>query len=212
MIVARPREGRLISWPVARIACSLLGCPGTVLAHSVFQGVGNFYGGFLHPAGVPAHLLALLAVGLFVGQRGWEFTVHALRLFILSCLGGLALAWTGVKLPAILPLLTGAAVLGVLVAAGLRVPPKAGLALAVWVGFFIALDSAPDGLEGAARLAALGGTALGASAAFIWVSAPVSALGRPWQHIAIRAAGSWVGASALLVLALAATGRPMSAF
>ncbi len=211
MIAARPRRGLLASWlwPAA-IASSLFSWPGTVLAHSAFEGVGSFYGGFLHPAGVPAHLLALLAAGLFAGQRGWEYTVQALRFFIFSCLGGLALVWAGVELPAILPVLTGAALLGVLVAFGSKVPPQAGLALVVCVGFLIAIDSAPDEPQGAARLAALAGTAIGASAAFIWVSAPVSALHRPWQHIAVRAAGSWVGASALLVLALAASGRSVS--
>lgn len=210
MIARGPRKRWLGScrWSTA-IASSLLSWPATVVAHSAFEGVGSFYGGLLHPAGVPAHLLALLAAGLFAGQRGWGYTVQALRLLIASFAGGLALVGAGVQLPAMLPVLTGAAVLGVLAAVGPKVPPKAGLVLLVCVGFFIAMDSAPEESQGAARFAALAGTALGANAAFIWVSAPISALCRPWQRIAVRAAGSWVGASALLVLALAASGRPV---
>ena len=34
------------------------------------QGIGEFYGGILHPIVVPAHVLALVMLGLLAGQRG----------------------------------------------------------------------------------------------------------------------------------------------
>ena len=38
-------------------------------AHVPIEGVGGFYGGLLHPILVPAHALALLALGIFIGRR-----------------------------------------------------------------------------------------------------------------------------------------------
>jgi len=36
------------------------------LAHAPFIGVDGFYGGLLHPLLVPAHAMALLALGLLI--------------------------------------------------------------------------------------------------------------------------------------------------
>lgn len=193
----------------ARLATAafLLVTAQKVFAHGAFKGIGSFYGGVLHPAVVPAHLIALLAIGLFVGQRGWDYTVKALPLFIAACVVGLALSRAGIEQVAQIVLLAGAAIAGVLVAGDVRVPAGLGLMLMAVVGFVVALDSAPDALAGADRFAALAGTCIGVSAAFIWISGPVTSLTSRWQHLGIRVAGSWVSASALLVLALAASGK-----
>ena len=58
------------------LAPLLLLAPGLAVAHSPMQGIGNFYGGILHPILVPSHLLALLSLGLLIGQSG----VSAMRL------------------------------------------------------------------------------------------------------------------------------------
>src|SRR5262250_488988 len=42
---------------------------GPAQAHDVVAGVGGFSGGLLHPLLVPAHALALLALGLALGQQ-----------------------------------------------------------------------------------------------------------------------------------------------
>ena len=39
------------------------------LAHPPPLGIGGFAGGLLHPLFVPAHLLAVLALGLLIGQQ-----------------------------------------------------------------------------------------------------------------------------------------------
>jgi urease accessory protein len=190
------------------IAAALLGCPGVALAHGVLEGVGSFYGGVLHPAAVPTHLVALVAAGLFVGQRGWQYTARMLPLFIAATAAGLLLA-TGQSEPAAQAvLLAGAAVIGILVAGNLRVPHAVGIALMLSVAFAIAIDSAPDSLAGGEKLAASVGSAIGINAAFIWISGPVTCLHKAWHRIGIRVAGSWTSASALLVLALLASGSP----
>ena len=180
---------------------------GEAAAHGAFKGIGSFYGGVLHPVVVPAHLISLLAIGIFVGQRGWDYTVRALPVFIVTCIAGLALAQAAVEPVAQVALLSGAAIAGALVAADARVPTVLVMMLMVMVGFVISLDSAPGELPGGERFAALAGTCIGLCAGFIWVSGPVTCLARPWQRIGIRVVGSWVCASALLVLALVATGR-----
>lgn len=178
-----------------------------VFAHGAFQGIGTFYGGVLHPWVVPAHLLALIATGLYVGQRGWGDVVRTLPIFIAACAVGLGLAHPGVEAIARIALLTGAAVIGVLVAADLRVPPGVGILLLTAIGFIVAVDSAPEAQAGAGRFAALAGTCIGVSAVFVWISGPVTCLVRPWQRIGVRVAGSWISACALLVLALAVSGK-----
>lgn len=52
---------------LAIVLLAATACPAA--AHSPIKGVGTFYSGLLHPALVPAHLLALIAVGLLIGQN-----------------------------------------------------------------------------------------------------------------------------------------------
>ena len=39
------------------------------MAHPPPLGIGGFAGGLLHPLFVPAHLLAVLALGMLIGQQ-----------------------------------------------------------------------------------------------------------------------------------------------
>ena len=67
--------------------------PGTTLAHAPIEGIGNFYNGLLHPVLVPAHLLLLVAIGLFIGQQRSKNVEAALGSFALATIVGLILAW-----------------------------------------------------------------------------------------------------------------------
>ena len=59
------------------LATGLVAASGAC-AHGGFQGVGTFYAGLLHPLAVSAHLVALVAIAVFCGQRGWTFVVDSL--------------------------------------------------------------------------------------------------------------------------------------
>jgi len=51
------------------LALLLLSLPATADAHTAISGVGDFFGGALHPLMTPTHLLVLLALGLLAAQH-----------------------------------------------------------------------------------------------------------------------------------------------
>src|SRR5262249_17992388 len=95
-----------------------------------------------------------------------------------------------------------AAIGGLLLALGRTLFRFTPLLLAVLTGLSIALDSAPDAIS--LRDAALTqfGTFCGAVILFVAIVEFTRAFKGSWQHIALRIAGSWIAASAILVLAL----------
>ena len=99
--------------------------------------------------------------------------------------------------------------LGVVLA--LRLPSWAVLPVAVVVGLAVGLGSAPDGMAPAQRGAALIGTLVGASLCVACLAGLVQHLQRlrwPGARIGVRVVGSWLSASAILVLTLAVA-RPI---
>jgi hydrogenase/urease accessory protein HupE len=168
-------------------------------------GIGEFYGGMLHPVVVLPHLLALMVFALLLGQGG----VRAMRLayppFMLALMAGLFLAGFEVQpaLPAETILLLASMLAGLLVAAG-RPPP--GIVLAVLAGLLalvIGMDSGVTGLDRRETFAALFGCWLGAVLLVLVIAGVAEMARRPWQRVALRVLGSWITASAALVLALA---------
>jgi urease accessory protein len=181
-----------------------LGCQAA-WAHSPFPGVGNFYAGMLHPLIVPAHLIALLAFGLWWGQRWPTGGRGLLGLAVVLPMGmavGLVFGPT-LTGPQTETLVLAGGALGALAAAADRTPPAwawpwAGAAL----GWALGLDSLPDGLSGRPLLLSLAGTWLAAlllPACLVVVS---EAARQPWMKIALRVIASWLAAAAVLVLVL----------
>ena len=68
---------------------------GPAWAHPPPLGIGGFGGGLLHPLFVPAHLFALLALGLLIGQQA-RWTWMAAFSFVLGLAGGLGVLMLGV--------------------------------------------------------------------------------------------------------------------
>ena len=95
-----------------------------------------------------------------------------------------------------------ALVTGVLVALARPLPEATGCVLAVATGFAIALDSPPEVISVREANIMLIGTAFGASILLVAVVEAASRLTRNWQRIGARIFGSWIAASAILVLAL----------
>jgi hydrogenase/urease accessory protein HupE len=157
--------------------------------------------GFLHPLLVPAHALALLAVALLIGQQ------HSRRLpsaaFMLALAGGLAALTLGVAPTSALDVLfLATAVSGLLVALACRLPSAMVAVLAAIVGAALALDSPPQVISLTAATLTLIGTGIGACLLLALIVTATATLRRGWQRIGVRILGSWVAASAVLVLAL----------
>jgi urease accessory protein len=117
--------------------------------------LSGFVAGALHPLTGPDHLAAMLAVGLW-SALALKQPLRAPLAFALSLLGGAVLSMaTGWQMPAMEAAITvSLAVLGLLVALRLAMPPAAGAATAAILAFS---HGAAHGLElqGAAALAGM---------------------------------------------------------
>jgi hypothetical protein len=76
--------------------------------------------------------------------------------------------------------------------------------LAIAIGLAAGLDSTMETGARFARLVTAAGMLCGAGFGVIYLLALPIYLKRPWQRIGFRVIGSWIAASALLVLAFAA--------
>lgn len=186
-------------------AATLVALPGSALAHSPMAGIGEFYGGMLHPLMVLPHMLALLVFALLIGQSGVRamqltYPVFMLALTIGLFLAGFSVAPISMTEPVLLVTSTGC---GLFVAAQ-RPPPVFVLALLAGIlALLIGMDSGVTGLGRRETFATLLGCWLGAVLFLIVVAGIAELAQRSWQRVALRVLGSWTAASGALVLALA---------
>jgi urease accessory protein len=190
----------LVLWGLVLLGLVLNAQPA--LAHAVPLGIPGFFGGLLHPAFVPAHLMAALGLGILIGQQAPRWGRAAPATFIVSLIAALAVLTSGV-----VPRFAGEAVLllalasGALAALARPLPEGAGCALAALTGIAIGLDSPPEVVVVRQAHLMLIGTAFGGGLLLIMIVEIASRLTHPWQRIAARILGSWIAASAVLVLA-----------
>jgi hypothetical protein len=174
-----------------------------VLALAPVPGLIRFQAGLLHPLLVPTHALALAALGLFFGRQAQRARTAGILTFAAGLIGGIgAITAAFVFTAGTWVLLATAGAAGLLVAAGLPTPIPLAAGLAACGGLALAFNSVPDEISTTATLAALAGTAIAASLAVTLLAASVAHAERDWLRIGIRIAGSWIAASAILVLAL----------
>jgi urease accessory protein len=165
--------------------------------------MSSLLSGLLHPLAVPAHAVALLALGLLIGQQRPGVRHAALLAFIVGLAAGLtAIAFAVGPTSAADVLLAAAAVTGLLVAFAWPMPALACAPLGAVVGIALALDSPPEVIALSAATVMLIGTGIGACLVLAVVVVGTSRLTRAWQRIGVRILGSWMAASAMLVLAL----------
>jgi hypothetical protein len=104
--------------------------------------------------------------------------------------------------PAATALLAIAALGGVIVALAFRTPLWLRAMLALATGGAVALNSPPYALTIPAAIAMQIGAGAAAVAALGLVTGVAMRAERRWQRIGVRIVGSWIAASAILVLAL----------
>ena len=160
-----------------------------------------FFAGLLHPLVVPAHVAAIAALALLVGQQNWDRNVPmAYVVAVLLGLGAIAMAYVPTFTEE--RLLAFAAITGLLVALSRPVPQELGVLLAAAIGLSLALDSPPEALALMQANLTLLGTALGAVLLLLVLLQGTARLRHHWQRIGARILGSWIAAIAILVLAL----------
>jgi hypothetical protein len=173
--------------------------------------------GFLHPLVTPAHVIALAGLAIIAGgtarfdsRSSLVIPFSAIPFSIVPfCIGaavGLgALAWGVGETPASDVLLAGAALCGLLAASGAAataVLRGVGAPVALVSGAALGIDSPPDVIRLGDAVAALTGTACGAIAALTLTALAASVIARWRDGIALRVAGSWIAAIAILALAV----------
>jgi hydrogenase/urease accessory protein HupE len=170
-------------------------------AHPAFAGATGFYGGLVHPLFVPTHAIAILSLGMLIGQQAphWRWPL------LLTYAAGLGAGFAAM-VSAFAPrfsaeaLLAVTAVVGAQVALARGVPWLTGI-LALGVGIALALDSSPGGISVREANVIIVGTFCGAVILLGVLLEVAAILRREWQKLAMRILGSWMGASAILILA-----------
>jgi urease accessory protein len=184
------------------IAAIVILHPISAFAHAAPGGVTGFFGGFLHPFFVPAHIMAVLSMGFLIGRQPSGAQV-ALALFGIALVAGFVANLASVSTArAEDVVLVSAAICGALVALAALVPIiLLGLVTAI-TGFAMGLDSSPDGIEGRQLLLSFAGSAVGAMVAALIATGIAATREVEWQRIGLRVTGSWIAAGAIMVLAL----------
>jgi urease accessory protein len=160
-------------------------------------------GGLLHPLLTPAHVVALIALGLIAGRNFLRAGAAIIAAFALGLGAGLgAIAWGVGETPANDVLLAGSTLCGLMAASGAAVPVSLTAPLTLVSGIAFGLDSPPESIFLGEAVAMLVGTACGGIGALTTIAFLASAIAGLWQGILLRVAGSWVAAIAILVLAL----------
>jgi hydrogenase/urease accessory protein HupE len=190
--------------PGAVLLVTLAGA-GPAFAHSLSNRFGDFYGGVLHPATALEHALPIMAAGLLAGQQGEHAARWLVLVFPLALLLGAALGAGAPPLPAMALLNTASfVVLGLLVAAALRLPLPVLIALGAVFGISHGYENgravAPDA---AVYLFVLGVAAVGGLVTALVSAAIVDLSDAAWSRVAVRIAGSWIAAIGLMMIGLA---------
>lgn len=174
--------------------------------------MANFFlQGLQHPLGYPTHLVVLIGLGLLLGQQGLRQAWAGWLVFLLLATLGLAL--TQLLVPGWnheLLLLVLAGMAGGLVALRLCLPVWVCALLAGIGGLLLGMDSAPTLIPGMKALkvhASLAGTAVGTGLALIVLAFTGHALRNLLDGIVLRVIGSWVLASAMMVLTFMLVGK-----
>lgn len=190
----------MTGWGVVAILVLFLGAPA--YAHNFATRIGGLPGGLIHPFVAPAELMALVALGLWFGQREvGRGLLHASFAAGLA-IGVLAVVSAFSTAHAELYVLGASAAAGV----GALLAPVLPLALvgaiAMVTGSAIILDAVPEDISMLRTLLALIGTGLSSFATVALVST-LAAYGKGgWERISVRILASWITAGAILVLTL----------
>jgi len=180
------------------VSIGLLFYPSYASAHLVTTGLGPVYDGIGHLVMTPEDLIPALAIALFAGLRGAEPGRRALFLLPLAWFAGGLLGLSIDGLPTLQVAAISFLILGVLVAADLKLSQKSFTAIVVIVGLVHGLLNGVALKEGAGILGLI---AIMATLFVIVaiVSALIVSLKQPWTKIAVRVAGSWVAAIGMLM-------------
>lgn len=173
-------------------------------AHAPIPGIKGFYVGLLHPFSTPSQALLMLGMGLLAGF----FVVDKARWFLSTFLGATLLGvFFGSADWELDPALYATSILACLLAALVpgKLTPIAVFLTAVG-GVLIGIVSITDAGLTQDRVITMSGSIVGANIGLLYLWGFTHFVQDqytwPWVMIAFRVAAAWIGAIALLMLAL----------
>jgi urease accessory protein len=164
--------------------------------------VSGLAGGLMQTL-LPAHLMAIISAALLGARAKLWPSIVFVAAFAVGLAAGLAALTLGVaETPAGDVLLAVALLSGLAAAAALAVPRSVVGLIAFIVGAALGLDSTPDAILLRNAIVGLVGTWCAGVTLLMAALAAATLLTRLWNGIVLRVAGSWIAATAMLVLAL----------
>jgi hydrogenase/urease accessory protein HupE len=186
----------------ALVSVSLAILSPALQAHVSAGGIVDSYGGLLHPYTEPVHIITLLGLGFMLTQQAKQVPPYGWMMFCIAALCGLIASSFNTTFSLAPLLLVIAILLGLLVATRLSLPVRFCIFLSIVAGFVLGLDSAPGSATIWTEIVAIISTTTGLGIALLIVIGWGDYFRKEWQKIGIRVIGSWIAASALLVLVL----------
>jgi urease accessory protein len=187
----------------------LLTAASPARAHIVTLRLGDFYAGAMHPSTDLQDLILWIGLGVLAGSLGAARGRWLVLVFPLGLLAGTTAAeW-------LMPATTGTVLnagmimmLGLLLAAALRIPVAVLCAIAFGVALVRGAANAGDLAPQSDRLLFAAGLGCAGYVAITLVAALVASFKRPepamaWRSIAIRSLGGWIAAIGLMMMGLA---------
>ncbi len=177
---------------------------GPACAHSPVPGIEGFYVGLLHPFSTPSQALLMFGLALLVSGFAVDKTRWNLAAFLIATFAGLFAGSATSDLD--VPMFTVAfAAAGLFALATGKVLPLA-VSLAAIGGFLVGEASIPDDGPVRDRVITMAGSIVGANLGLLYLFGIMHVIKErytwPWVSIAFRVAAAWIGAIALLMLAL----------
>ena len=150
----------------------------------------------------PTHLLAVVALGLLVGQQARLPVIPLAALAAGLAAGSVVVASAIRDNPAAPALLVLAAIAAGLTIVDRPMPSWAAAGPALAIGAALALNASPQEFTVQAAIVAQLSFAIAAILALALTAFVAAQAKVPWQRIGVRIVASWIAASAILVLAL----------
>jgi hydrogenase/urease accessory protein HupE len=172
-------------------------------AHEAAFHVPASLAGAVHYLSGVEYVLGAIAMGLLAGQRGRNGIAVSLAVLGMGLIGGAIVSGYAVTVPYVdVTNLGAAAGIGVLVALHLPVGLTAVAGIGLLLGLAQGYSNGPAIRIDTAEVLFIAGIVAACLSILSLASALALAARAPWQAIAVRAAGSWIAAIALIVLAL----------
>jgi hypothetical protein len=178
-------------------------------AHAPIPGIKGFYTGLIHPFSTPAQALLILGLGLLIGGLAVEKIRWNWGTFSVSLLAGLIAGSNSLEVDAMMFASAFAACSVAALFPGRLM--QVAIVLSAIGGFLTGSASIPEDGEMQDRIITISGSIVGASIGLLYIFGLILVIRErytwPWVGTALRVVAAWLGAIALLMLALESVGN-----